>query len=227
VTGSKEDDVSSYWIILRKRVDTGNEIGSTWSRSVESWLWEGLWACRKADYRTRMIRFLPSGQLSFWEGKRSVIGNNAIQYTAWKVPIGTVQRRWQEKHKITSHRFWNCRLNFIESAWVILHEVVCWLLRTFVWHKCMTFMSPYVFTELYLSMTQLYDFHVHIYLQNCISVWRNCMTFMSPCLENCTSVWCNCMTFMSTYVYRTVPLYDWTIWRWCPHMFTELYLCMT
>jgi hypothetical protein len=29
VTGSKEDDVSSYWIILRKRVDTGNEIGST------------------------------------------------------------------------------------------------------------------------------------------------------------------------------------------------------
>jgi len=69
-------------------------------------------------------------------------------------------------------------------------------------------MSPYVFTELYLYMTQLYDFYVHICLQNCTSKLLNYMTLMSPyvftelylymtqlydfyvhiCLQNCTSV---------------------------------------
>jgi hypothetical protein len=36
----EEEDVSSYWMTLRKREDTGKE-GSTRSHSVENSLWQG------------------------------------------------------------------------------------------------------------------------------------------------------------------------------------------
>jgi hypothetical protein len=46
MTGNEEEDVSSYWMTLRKREDTGNERGSTRSHPVENSLWKRLRICR-------------------------------------------------------------------------------------------------------------------------------------------------------------------------------------
>jgi hypothetical protein len=47
--GVKEEDVSSYWKILKKIDDLEFERGSTRSYSVEKSLWKRLWTCRKTD----------------------------------------------------------------------------------------------------------------------------------------------------------------------------------
>jgi len=44
----EEEDVSNYWIALIKNEDSGTLKGSNRSRSVENWLWQSVWACRKA-----------------------------------------------------------------------------------------------------------------------------------------------------------------------------------
>ena len=47
---NEKEDVSSYWMILRKREDTGILKGSTRSHPVEYSLWKWLWTCLKAEY---------------------------------------------------------------------------------------------------------------------------------------------------------------------------------
>jgi hypothetical protein len=47
----KEEEVSSYWMILRKR-EGEIEIRSTRLHCVENLLWNRLWTCRKTDCRT-------------------------------------------------------------------------------------------------------------------------------------------------------------------------------
>jgi hypothetical protein len=42
----ENEEVSSYWVSLRKQNDFGN---SKMEHSVENSLWKRLWNCRKAD----------------------------------------------------------------------------------------------------------------------------------------------------------------------------------
>jgi hypothetical protein len=42
------EDVSSYWITLRKKMEL--ERGSARTHSVEIWLWKRLWTYRTTDY---------------------------------------------------------------------------------------------------------------------------------------------------------------------------------
>jgi hypothetical protein len=45
-----EEDVSSYWLTLRKEKLLQIERGSTGLFSVENSLWKRLWISRKTDY---------------------------------------------------------------------------------------------------------------------------------------------------------------------------------
>ena len=52
----KEEDVSTYWMTLRKRKNTRNWKGNTRSRSVEESIWKSPWTCRKRDHRMKQPR---------------------------------------------------------------------------------------------------------------------------------------------------------------------------
>ena len=52
----KEEDVSTYWMTLRKRKNTRNWRGNTRSRSVEESIWKSPWTCRKRDHRMKQPR---------------------------------------------------------------------------------------------------------------------------------------------------------------------------
>jgi hypothetical protein len=51
VREDEEEDVSSYWMTLRKENILEIERGSTRSHPVENSLWKRLRTCRKTDYR--------------------------------------------------------------------------------------------------------------------------------------------------------------------------------
>ena len=50
VMEGQEEDVSSYWIILSRRSDSGNWRGRTRSYFVENLLWQRLWTGSKTGY---------------------------------------------------------------------------------------------------------------------------------------------------------------------------------
>jgi hypothetical protein len=56
VTEDEEEDVSSYWMALRKKRRYWKLKEETLARTLENSLWKRLWTCYKTDYGMKGIK---------------------------------------------------------------------------------------------------------------------------------------------------------------------------